>query len=298
MKVASPTTRRQDIEFLRVISALGIVFYHSGGKANALAYPGLTTFLILSMYLGGAVGAADAETLRRRFKRLLAPWLVWFCFYGLFNFTRSKAIISTENGLAAGILAGPSIHLWYMPFIFICLISLDVVKGILPAPVIAISSGVIAAAIISTTPKWRPITLTIGYPIAQWAQALGAVFIGIFLLYLDSIQKFTGYSLLVLIFLCAALVISYGGVGIPYLIGIFVCSIVHLRRAAKPISINLGFLPECTFGIYLSHIFFISLLKKTGIEQPILLPILTFILSALFVVSLRRAFPSVSKYWS
>lgn len=42
---------RQDIEILRVLSAFGIVWFHSGAPGRAFAYSGLVIFIILSVYL-------------------------------------------------------------------------------------------------------------------------------------------------------------------------------------------------------------------------------------------------------
>ena len=63
--------KRADIEFLRVLSTFGIVWFHSGVFGHEFAYSGLIVFLILSMYLAGGSGAADVLTLRRRLERLV-----------------------------------------------------------------------------------------------------------------------------------------------------------------------------------------------------------------------------------
>ena len=110
---------RQDIELLRVLSALGIVWFHSETKGSNFGHSGLIFFLILSVFLGGG---QQNSSIQKRAKRLLVPWLIWFAYYGAINLVLQKSVIPLNNGLIAGVLSGPRIHLWYLPFIFFVLI--------------------------------------------------------------------------------------------------------------------------------------------------------------------------------
>ena len=103
--------RRQDIEILRVFSVFGIVWYHSNVVGGDYAYSGLIFFVILSAYLSGPAKLDFRLDFLMRAQRLLVPWLIWYFVYGLVNVIRGRPLVDTSNGLIAGILQGPSIHL-------------------------------------------------------------------------------------------------------------------------------------------------------------------------------------------
>jgi surface polysaccharide O-acyltransferase-like enzyme len=294
----APPQKRQDIEYLRVISAFGVVFYHASPRGSAFVHPGLVMFLMLSMYLGGTTEAGAPKSLSRRFRRLMIPWLVWFTFYGSINFFRGRPIVSTSNGLVAGILSGSSAHLWYIPFIFLCLIFLDLLKGRISGANTAISSGILATSVLISAPIWRPASIAIGYPVAQWAYAIGAILIGVFFLHLDEVTMKLGRALLALILFGAICAIPIEDVGINYAISIIAFTVLFSRRLAHIFTIDISALSACTLGIYFSHTLFISILLRFGVHQPLLLPVLTFILSALLVATFRQAFPKAARYWS
>jgi surface polysaccharide O-acyltransferase-like enzyme len=292
------TEKTTGIEYLRVFSALGVVTYHSNGRDGAFIHPGLVIFLMLSMYLGGATDANASKVLRRRLNRLIAPWFVWFMVYGFINILRGRPIVSMSNGLTAGILSGSSAHLWYMPFVFFCLISTDLLRGKISDANIAIFSGLLATFFLASASVWRPASIAIGYPVAQWAYSIGAILIGVFFLHLDKVPTAPGRALLVFILLGALCASSIEDVGINYAISIIVFAIIYSRRLAKILTTDISALSGCTLGIYFSHTLFLSLLTKMGVHQPLLLPVLTFVLSALFVATFRQAFPKMARYWS
>ena len=289
--------KRADIELLRVLSTFGIVWFHSGAQGQEFAYSGLIVFLIVSMYLGGKSGAGDMPTVRRRAERLIVPWLVWFVFYSGLNVFRSLPVFAAEHGLIAGVLAGPSIHLWYMPFIFICLLTLDVVKGHVSQSAISIGSGVLALLVIAATPLWRSPSMELISPLPQWAHASAAIFIGVFVLYLDKISR-VGSSLLILAMLaCVIYMIPYSGIGIPYLIGL-VAVLVVASRLLEVLSVDVSFVSECTLGVYFVHVFVLLVFFKFGLFQGAFLPVAVFVIATLAVMALRKLLPGLAKYWS
>lgn len=249
--------KRQDIELLRVFSALGIVWFHSGVVGKDIAYSGLVVFLALSFYFAAQSTTAPKSVLQRS-KRLLLPWLVWFVFYGFVNLATHKSFFHIENGIIFGILSGTSIHLWYMPFIFIALVIFDRIQERFSPRTIAYASSVFAILIMGLAYVWRPWSLHVGAPIAQYAHALEGVFVGVFLAHYFDLPKFDRSALLLVILALALYltILPMPGVGIPYLLAIGISAAVLLANNNRAMGLNIGWLSECTLGIYLIHPFY------------------------------------------
>ena len=288
--------KRQDIELLRILSAFAIVWFHSGVIGYETAYAGLIVFLILSMYLAGKSTLSVKHDIFRRVERLLIPWAVWFVIYGALNVLAHKPLISLNNGIIAGILSGPRIHLWYMPFIFICLILHDFIRNYASSISIAWSSAILAIVVLSSTAIWRHESIQLGYPIPQYAHASAGIFLGVFFSYFSEISKKMGISLLLITIAAAASAIPYGGVGIPYLIGIVAGCVVVFQPFARISTINFSFMSQCTLGIYFVHIIFLATIKKLNADAGIFLPVAAFFLSFLTIHLIRRLFPKLAKY--
>ncbi len=297
--------KRPDIELLRLLSAFGIVCFHSG-PAEAwgawgipFAYSGLVVFLVLSMALGGRSGAPDAATVRHRALRLLRPWLVWFGIYAAFNLVRGLPALPTDHGLTAAILAGPSIHLWYLPFAFVALLTLDLLRAHVPLRTLAGVAFVLTLVLIATAPVWRPVTLILPYPALQWADALAPALAGVFVLGAGLWPRRVALAMAALLVFTAAVLAAFEWVGAPYAVGL-AASLFVLLRVSGPVAtwpVNLGALTDCTFGIYLSHsLVFALLLQHAPGLPPEALPVAIFALALAATWVLRRALPRVATY--
>jgi surface polysaccharide O-acyltransferase-like enzyme len=296
--MATVSQRRQDIELLRVVSAFGIVWFHSRAYGGAVAYSGLIAFLILSITLGGKSGAPDLQTLRRRAERLLVPWLFWFAIYGASNLWQGQAFIPVEHGLAAGILAGPSIHLWYLPFIFLVLIALDRIRAHIPARALAYAAGAMAIANVATAPWWRPVSLTWPYPLLQWADAAGPVLAGIFMLCANTIPAWQRRAVSAVLLLSAIAVARFNSIGVSDAIGIAACLLIASSVLEGRIPVRIQALSDATFGIYLCHILVHRALLIYGNVPGEWLPPAIFVISAALVMTLRKLFPRFARVWS
>ncbi|WP_124948703.1 acyltransferase family protein [Sulfuriferula thiophila] len=288
--------KRQDIELFRIISAFSIVWYHSNVIGHEIAYGGLIIFLIISMYLAGCSSYVAERPFLPRIKRWLTPWGIWFIVYGLVNIISHNPIIPLNNGFTSGVLAGPSIHLWYMPFVLACLLMFDIIRRYFIASHIAWGAGLLSILILGSTSIWRDTSIQLGYPIAQYAQALAAVVLGIFFAYARNISKQLQITLLLFIIATAIYVIPYKGIGIPYLIGIFVGCILAFRILKIPSSLNFNIIAKNTLGIYFIHILILKTLVHSNTIHGIYLPVTTFFLSLLIIILLRRTFPKIAKY--
>jgi surface polysaccharide O-acyltransferase-like enzyme len=293
--------KRPDIEGLRLASAFGIVWFHAGTSASALAYSGLMVFLVLSVALGGRSGRPDGATLRRRAVRLLRPWLVWFGLYAAFNVARGLPALSLEHGLPAGILAGPSIHLWYLPFVFMVLAGLDLLRAHIAPRTLSAAAFGLALALLATAPGWRPVTLSLIYPALQWADALAPVLVGVFALGARDgcWPRPVARAMAAVLVLAAAVLVVFEWVGTPYAVGLAASLFVLLRtpRSAPAWAVKFAPVTDCAFGIYLSHSLVFALLLAHGPELSAdALPLAIFAVALAGTWALRRGLPRVAAW--
>lgn len=236
--------------------------------------------------------------LRRRAGGLLVPWVFWFVVYAALNVARGRHSVPTEGGAIAGILSGPSIHLWYMPFVFLCLVTLDVLRTRLSGTTLSLAGAGLALLILATTPLWRMPSLALAAPLPQWMHAAPAVLAGFFLLHRRHLPRLLAATLLLGLFLGTFGTLPWDGVGLPYLIGLTAVALVARDRPDALARLDLRPLSESTLGIYFVHILVLGLLSTVGGLDGFVLPMATFAVSALAVLALRSAFPRLARYWS
>ncbi len=119
---------RQDIEFLRILGAAGVVWFHLGISAQEIGYGGLVLFIALGAYFSIVTsGRLSSQFFVKRAVRILIPWLFWVFIFGLINIVRGYPAFPKGDSTSAAILIGPSVHLWYLPFALV----VAVVSGIL-----------------------------------------------------------------------------------------------------------------------------------------------------------------------
>lgn len=288
--------KRQDIEALRIISIFGIVWFHSNAGGHDVAYSGLVVFLILSMYLAGSGTVSIIESISKRLKRLIIPWLIWLVVYGVVNSLMGKPPVDSSNGLAAGILAGTGIHLWYLPYIFFALVLFDALRRYVSERHLVIGSAILVICAFATVPYWRQASISSGSPYAGYAHALPGLFLGVFYLYSRKLPSVTSKSLLIIILLLACLRIPYEGIGTPYAIGICAgYAIVNRSVASRKLSF-LGALGKYSFGIYLIHMLFLGLIRRVDFIHGSLVPVFTFFLSLATIAAIFKYFPRATKY--
>lgn len=290
-------TRRQDIELLRIFSAFGIVLFHATG--NDIAYSSLIIFVILSMFLAGVEKRElTVNLVKKRLRRLIFPWITWFVVYGAFNLVRQKNFFPVNNGIVAGILAGPSIHLWYMPFIFWCILFYDVVKNNFSRKIISYASPIFAALILFLTPFWREVSIGLGAPLAQYAHALAAIFIGIYFSYFNGQNKYFSIFVLTLIVISSIVSFPFKDVGVTYFFAIL-CSLLLISKFGEKFQkIDFSPVSQCMLGVYFVHAMVLELVSKLLPGAGLLIPFLVFLISTLAVYIAIRLFPKAACYWS
>lgn len=172
--------RNGAIDLTRLMAAFGIVLFHSGAPGGWFGYAALPLFLILMLVL--AAPAAERGNVgtyaQGRARRLLGPWLVWSGIYGalkLAEIAAGRSTVATEFAPSM-ILTGPAIHLWFLPFAFAaCLITFAVVRAArTQRPWWTLG---LAVAALATPALSQGDTLPI--PLAQWADVLPALMLGL-----------------------------------------------------------------------------------------------------------------------
>lgn len=283
---------RTDIELFRIIAALGIVWYHSGVIGREVAYSGLIFFLITSISLSGRRG----KSVQERAQRIMVPWIFWFAVYALFRVLTHKPILDTQNGLFAAILCGPSIHLWYLPFIFFALVAADVVKKIIPDKGIAYGGFTLAILMFIAAFAWRKTSLSWGYPWAQYAHAAPGVFAGLFYMNISCISSRRRGLMIAVLLAAAASAIYYPGVGLPYLIGMAAYAVLTLWPVDRRFSFDLLAISKCMFGVYLVHPFPLMIANKFKLLSGVMLPIVAFLASTALIYAAHRVAPKWAKW--
>ena len=286
--------KRQEIELLRIISAFGIVWFHSGVMGSELAYGGLVVFLVLSSYLVGCSNQPNVKYISLRAKRLLLPWLVWFTIYGAINVLIGKSIVPLNNGIIAGILTGPSIHLWYLPFLFVGLVAFDFIRMRATPSFLASASAALVITLLVAVSVWRFKSLQMGPPFSQYAHALAGFFLGIFFAYYQALRN--NIVLLFIIIAASMSAFSFPGIGIPYSIGVAAGCIITLLHGVKLPLMGVESLSQYMFGVYLIHPLFLRAFGKFLTIQGLMVPFAVFILSTIIVCLINKISPRVAKF--
>lgn len=114
---------KRSVDLARFVAAFGIVWDHARAPYADIGYTALALFLVLTSFL--AVGSFERSDGRAfwfaRAQRIAVPWLVWCAIYRVVY----EVVNHDPHGLLdepGSLLIGPSIHLWFLPFVMICLV--------------------------------------------------------------------------------------------------------------------------------------------------------------------------------
>lgn len=292
--------RRQDIEWLRVLACLGIVWYHARGPGEEFALAGLIVFVMLSVVLVHPREEPLKDRLRARAERLLLPWIFWWGVYAVMDVVTGRAGRWTTAEWPVLLLAGPSIHLWYLPFTFFVLLAMDAWHRCFPggAPVWAGLLGVFTATallLLATQGVLMPVSLE--YPFAQYLQVLPAVLVGLFLRRWNTQPPWARWLALVWVLLGLWGLASHPvqGMSWPYLIG-FPLGLLLLRPGVRyRVPWSAAPLSRATLGIYLVHPLALMLAAKLGflVREPVVI-LLVFLMAWAAVSGVHRMFPNLA----
>ncbi|MFP7753538.1 acyltransferase family protein [Thermodesulfobacteriota bacterium B35] len=281
---------KSEIEVFRIVCMLGIVWFHSGLEpGRQIAHGGLIFFIVTSVFF--AVTAGRRHSLPERAKRLLVPWGVWSVFYGMVSWCRWGHCFPEGYHLVSMLLATPSIHLWFLPFLFLVLVGIDLVRELFFRRKVVVLIGTLSFLSVLTAPFWEKIRLV--DPFTQYLYSVPAVLIGIFL----AAGSRTRHA--VFMPMMAGLVLSLlilagryrSEVGILYLVGILP-AVFLLYDNVLPVSGRWLFtISSSVFGVYLVHPFCQMFLRYLGLTSYAL-PLINFFLSLVSVLLMKRVLPA------
>lgn len=281
---------RADIELLRIISAFGIVWFHSGVVAGKeIAYSGLIFFIIVSVYF--SLQSKKNTSFVDLSEKLLLPCAFWSLLYYIAYCSISSNSISFSGNILLNILSTPTTHLWFLPFIFIVTILLINFKSNMSKTVSVVFFSISLPTVFLSSNYWRAIDLP--NPMPQYLHAVPAVIIGILFYALNNANSKLNQLMVVLSLLLSGLVLMFQalpGLSTTYLLGTLICTPLLLKISLFE-SEYIKKVSKLTFGIYLIHILPLALFNRLGIDNW-LLPVLAFIVSAITIHLLDIFTPS------
>jgi Acyltransferase family len=287
----SPTAYRPALDAAKVVSAIAIIFYHALAPGRELWYAGLVVFLCFSTALHRFKNEPIARTAKERYDRLLKPWLTWFLIYAVVNLANGVPVIP-EGNIFLTLLAGPSIHLWYLPFIFCILFIFDRVKAHIEKTALKYIAVIATLSIFATAPYWRPYSFNLVEPMPQYWHAAPAVLLGL-AFPVSEIRatplKMVGYGAMVLSPLLAW---NMPGICITYLAGFAVFFVSTLSQSRLQLDV-LKTLSGATLGVYLCHPLIIRATRYL-VDNPTAIALISSALAFAFVLSARRVFGNKS----
>lgn len=255
------------IDLLRILAALGIIWFHiEGAPLRQIGYAGLPVFLLIFFSLVSRQAAVHTTAcfLQRRWNRLLVPWLFWSVVYGscrLVKAAHAADWISLDGMVSwETFLAGTCIHLWYLPYAFLAGLLVHVLARRLVTangPAVVAGATVLGMLVLagSAVDMSRH---TLARPLPQWEFGLAAIPLGVAIgrcLMIPSRQRRN----LLLSVVCGATLVScavlawrgFSGSAVPYGLAI---SLVCLAYGWQ-LKTNgwIAALAPLTLGIYLVH---------------------------------------------
>lgn len=282
--------------YLRLLGAAAIVWFHTapGGPLNFIGGIGLGIFLCLS-FLHAGQPRDFWTTLTRRGSQLLVPLVFWFLIYAAISFWRARGV-PPEFGPSASIwtrLAWPSIHLWYLPTVFVatlvvwlgCRIAAPLQAGL--KAVLALVMGLIPLSLLVVVPE-------LPSPAAQVVSSLPAIGVGLaygYCLRMEGPRKRLWY------FLAIAALVAVSSVPLWFtgdrMVAIAATGCTLLMTAcALPLPRHriLIRMSSLTPGIFLSHPFaMVVLWKLLGADHPHwFFALATLVLAALMTWAMRQ----------
>lgn len=259
---ATPNTRRTALDLARFFGAFGVVVAHvQASKLDWVGHLALALFLILTSVLAAQSFVKSGQySMRARWRRLMLPWLFWCAFYWLVELDVSdRAQVFVWPSEPWTIFAGPSIHLWFLPFV--------AVAGLLVAPLGRFVSdarrlalALAGFATIAVPAFWMHQNMGFPQPVEQWFFGLPLYLLGLlfgFALPFGRVVWVVAAMALVTV-VCTLIMpdqpwVWQGMIGIAAFWALWYLPVPAALAA---------FLGREAFGIYLMHPFFLLVIYK------------------------------------
>ncbi len=177
----SATSYRRGIDLARIVAAFFIVWDHAHAPGWKIGYLALALFLILTSYLAlQSYERSDGKGFwQKRAVRLIQPWLFWcLVFRAIYQLVSDEARPFAVLSEPFSLLIGPSIHLWFLPFVAIFLSAVPLMsRAIQNVPSLVIASA--ALFVLSLALHFVHANDIGPQPFLQWAFSLPLFLFGI-----------------------------------------------------------------------------------------------------------------------
>jgi surface polysaccharide O-acyltransferase-like enzyme len=269
--------RNQAIEALRVLAAFGVVCFHNDGPMRSVAYAGLSIFIILTMHFETGLNYDRHVRVSVLAKRLLVPWCFWFVAFAGLNVALGQPALVNDANLVEVVFTGSSLHLWYLPFIFLAVVVVSVSKQNVSRLTLLLWSTAGSLVVFLLVPIWRPWSLGVGPPVAQYLHALTPLLFGVVI---GTRQSHPMGRLALLTVLVAATVLAampYRGVALPHLIaGLLVLTALHLK-SQPPAWLRAEGISRYMLGVYLIHPAVLTIMHPAFGTGSLLVAVIAFV---------------------
>lgn len=250
----SAAARYGAIDVLRMAAVIPIVFYHAGVLDQTIALIGMHALIAAAVVFAanGRSKGSTGQMIARRADRLLWPWL----FFGLLHL-----VLAAKNHAVRPwmFFIGGSVHLWFLPFIFIVTCAVALAKqsnGLQRGWAAATAWSMLALGLISIEALYTPIIVD-RIPAWQFLDGATAVLV-ILAAYCvpETAGRFAPLAVaLLLTALSVALWLPLRAAGMmwapPAGIGAALfLAVSHLPTGSNAVT---DFLGRTSFGLYLLH---------------------------------------------
>ena len=290
--MAALGSRSQLLDGLRSVAAFGIVWYHLRVPGYSLAYSGLVIFVALSVILTSDSRGGFADGVKERWVKLMLPWLCWSSLYAVINLLLLRSAFPQSKNALIAVLAGSSIHLWYLPFAFLLFTVIRSLMFLSGKSSIAVFSWLLTVLALATASIWRPWSFRLDPPWLQYMHAIPAASAGAFVRFSGGQSRLLNACLAFGILLIAFIQIDLPGIGLPYLFGLGALFFVQQSKVELVVPVNLRWLADRTFGIYLIHPLVIMVAHKFVPFDGLCLVLAVFAMSLFAVEMGRRLLPA------
>lgn len=271
--------RNQTVEAVRIVAALGIVWFHAKAPGAEYAHGGLTIFVVLALYFEAV--RTHHHLVSGLAAKLLVPWAFFMVVYGAKEMALDRPLFDSES-LLLGILGGTSPHLWFLPFILAALLLLIGADRLLARRAVAVGAAFGTMGMVLMQHLWAPWSREMGVPIVEYAYALGPALFGVAL----ARTREGGAWVIVPLVISGTGLVANGQWVLLLGAGAVLIAVFMPWR----LPVNVEWLSSAMFGVYLVHPLALSVLKPIrdgGWVAPA--AIIAFVCSAAVVMVYRAA---------
>jgi surface polysaccharide O-acyltransferase-like enzyme len=256
-----------NVERLRVLAILGIVWFHTEGlPGHRIAYAGLPALLLIfySLIVRQGYAGTPEKFLKRRWRRLINPWIFWSLVYVVCHALKAvyagDRIALNEVMTFRTFLMGAHLHLWYLPYAFVTGMILYLADRWIPATyqIAALWVSVWVGLLTLVAVQLHMYTQTVPAPLAQWEFSLATLPLGWAIgrccrLPARGLQRMHLLAVGLMVSLsCIALnARGYGSVAIPYGLAVPAVCLAYAWPARRDFVTREA--ASLSYGIYLLH---------------------------------------------